>query len=98
MNLQRSRHLISIEDLDRPGIERILDRAESFAEVSGREIKIIPKLSPGEIQDEREIRDPKIRASIRKSHEEFLAGKSRPIQELFAGRAARATRRRRRKA
>jgi AbrB family looped-hinge helix DNA binding protein len=66
--------------------------------VSGREIKIIPKLSPDEIQDEREIRDPKIRASIRKSHEEFLAGKSRPIQELFAGRAARATRRRRRKA
>ena len=26
------RHLISIDDLDRPGIERILDRAESFAE------------------------------------------------------------------
>ena len=26
------RHLISIEDLDRPGIERILDRAKSFTE------------------------------------------------------------------
>ena len=66
--------------------------------VSGRAITIVPKLTPDEIQDEREIRDPKIRASIRKSHEEFLAGKSRPIQELFAERAAHAARRRRRKA
>jgi aspartate carbamoyltransferase catalytic subunit len=38
------RHLISIDDLDRPGIERILDRAESFAEVQGREIKKVPAL------------------------------------------------------
>jgi aspartate carbamoyltransferase catalytic subunit len=38
------RHLISIDDLDRGGIERILDRAESFAEVSGREIKKVPTL------------------------------------------------------
>jgi aspartate carbamoyltransferase catalytic subunit len=39
-----SRHLISIDDLDRPAIERILDRAASFAEVSGREIKKVPAL------------------------------------------------------
>ena len=38
------RHLISIDDLDRQGMERILDRAESFAEVSGREIKKVPAL------------------------------------------------------
>jgi aspartate carbamoyltransferase catalytic subunit len=38
------RHLISIDDLDRSGIERILDRAESFEEVSGREIKKVPAL------------------------------------------------------
>ena len=38
------RHLISIDDLDRPGIERILNRAESFAEVSGRAIKKVPAL------------------------------------------------------
>jgi aspartate carbamoyltransferase catalytic subunit len=37
-------HLISIDDLDRAGIERILDRAESFAEVSGRDIKKVPAL------------------------------------------------------
>ena len=39
-----SRHLISIDDLDRVAIERILDRARSFAEVSGREIKKVPAL------------------------------------------------------
>ncbi len=39
-----TRHLLSIEDLDRTGIERILDRAQSFAEVSGREIKKVPAL------------------------------------------------------
>jgi aspartate carbamoyltransferase catalytic subunit len=38
------KHLISIDDLDRAGIERVLDRAESFAEVSGREIKKVPAL------------------------------------------------------
>src|SRR3712207_9524705 len=38
------RHLLSIEDLERADIERILDRAESFAEVSGREIKKVPTL------------------------------------------------------
>ncbi|MGI8506885.1 MAG: aspartate carbamoyltransferase catalytic subunit [Solirubrobacteraceae bacterium] len=44
MSDPRSRHLISIDDLDRASIERILDRAESFAEVSGREIKKVPAL------------------------------------------------------
>jgi aspartate carbamoyltransferase catalytic subunit len=38
------RHLISIDDVDRASIERILDRAESFDEVSGREIKKVPAL------------------------------------------------------
>ncbi len=37
-------HLLSIEDLDRDAIERILQRAQSFAEVSGREIKKVPAL------------------------------------------------------
>jgi aspartate carbamoyltransferase catalytic subunit len=37
-------HLLSIEDLDRAAIERILDRARSFTEVSEREIKKVPAL------------------------------------------------------
>jgi aspartate carbamoyltransferase catalytic subunit len=44
MTVRMPRHLISIDDLDRSGIERMLDRAESFAEVSGREIKKVPAL------------------------------------------------------
>jgi aspartate carbamoyltransferase catalytic subunit len=38
------RHLLSIEDLDRSGIERICDRAAAFAEVADREIKKVPAL------------------------------------------------------
>jgi aspartate carbamoyltransferase catalytic subunit len=44
MSRHRLKHLITIEDLDRRAIERILDRAESFAEISGREIKKVPAL------------------------------------------------------
>jgi aspartate carbamoyltransferase catalytic subunit len=39
-----NRHLISVTDLTREDIERILERAESFAEVSGRAIKKVPTL------------------------------------------------------
>ena len=38
------RHLLSIEDLDRAAIERILDRAKTFTDVSEREIKKVPAL------------------------------------------------------
>lgn len=39
-----TRSLLSIDDLSRMDIERILGRAESFAEVSGREVKKVPTL------------------------------------------------------
>ncbi len=38
------RHLLSIEDLDREAIERICDRAASFAEAQERDIKKVPAL------------------------------------------------------
>src|SRR3954451_15326509 len=38
------RHLLSIEDLDREAIERIVEQAARFAEVSDREIKKVPAL------------------------------------------------------
>jgi len=63
---------------------------------SGGVVTIMPKLSPDELQDEREIRDPKIRAAIREGHAEFLAGKTRPIESFFAERASRARKRTRR--
>jgi AbrB family looped-hinge helix DNA binding protein len=69
------------------------DRVEF--KVSDRTITITPKLSQDEIQDERELRDPTIRAFIKKGYQEFQAGKSRPIEELFAERAAGTIKRRR---
>ncbi len=38
------RHLLSIEDLERSDIERILDRARSFTEVSERQVKKVPAM------------------------------------------------------
>ena len=38
------RHLLAIEDLDRAEIERIMERADSFAEVGRRDIKKVPTL------------------------------------------------------
>jgi aspartate carbamoyltransferase catalytic subunit len=38
------RHLLSIDDMSRADIERLLDRAASFAEVAGRPIKKVPAL------------------------------------------------------
>jgi aspartate carbamoyltransferase catalytic subunit len=40
----RLHDLLSIDDLDRAGIERIVERAASFAEVAGRPIKKVPAL------------------------------------------------------
>jgi PHD/YefM family antitoxin component YafN of YafNO toxin-antitoxin module len=37
-----------------------------------------------EFEDYLELKDPKIREHIRKSYEEYLAGKSRPAEELLA--------------
>ncbi|MBI3303106.1 MAG: type II toxin-antitoxin system Phd/YefM family antitoxin [Deltaproteobacteria bacterium] len=46
-----------------------------------------------EFEDYLELQDPKVRAHIRKSNEEYLAGKSRPAGELLAElRAAQTTR------
>jgi aspartate carbamoyltransferase catalytic subunit len=38
------RHLLSVEQLERADIERIMERAESFAEVGRRDIKKVPTL------------------------------------------------------
>jgi AbrB family looped-hinge helix DNA binding protein len=52
--------------------------------VSGRVISIIPKLTPDEIEGEREMRDPKLRAHIRKSNADYLADRSRPAGEFLS--------------
>ncbi len=40
----RMNHLLSIEELDRDAIERVMVRAERFAEIADREIKKVPTL------------------------------------------------------
>jgi AbrB family looped-hinge helix DNA binding protein len=52
--------------------------------VSGRVINITPKLSPDELQDEQEIRDPTVRKHIRKSNADYLAGRSRPASDFLS--------------
>ena len=41
------RHLLSIEDLDRADIERILDRAQSFTEVTSARSRRCPRCAAG---------------------------------------------------
>jgi AbrB family looped-hinge helix DNA binding protein len=70
-------------------------------QVSEGTITIIPKRSPDELrlerEDEREVENPKIRATIQRGYEEFLAGKTRPIKEALAERDVRSAKRTRQK-
>jgi PHD/YefM family antitoxin component YafN of YafNO toxin-antitoxin module len=52
-------------------------------------IPVIGIMDADEMEDYLDLQDPKIREHIRKSHEEFLAGKTRPMDEFLSGRAAR---------
>lgn len=52
-------------------------------------IPVIGIMDANEMEDYLELQDPKIREHIRKSHEEFLAGKSRPMVEFLSERAGR---------
>jgi hypothetical protein len=47
-------------------------------------IPVIGIMAADELEDYLELRDPKVREHIRKSNEEYLAGKSRPAEELLA--------------
>ena len=60
-------------------------------------IPVAGLMGADELEDYLELHDPKVREHIRKSHEEFLAGKSRPIEEFLAERAARKSPRGRRR-
>ena len=50
-------------------------------------IPMIGIMAAGEMEDYLELQDPKVREHIRKSNEEYLAGKSRPVEEFLAERA-----------
>lgn len=63
--------------------------------VSGRVINIVPKLSSEELQDDREIQDPKVQSHIQKSNDDYLAGRSRPAAEFLAELRAESSRKKR---
>ena len=46
-------------------------------------IPIVGIMGADELEDYLEVRDPKVRGHIRKSHEEYRAGKGRPIEEFL---------------
>ena len=47
-------------------------------------IPLIGIMPADEMEDYLELQDPKVRSLIRESHSEYLAGKSRPAEELLA--------------
>ena len=50
--------------------------------VTGRTISIVPKPSPDEEEDERELGDPKVLSAIRESRGDIAAGRMRPADML----------------
>jgi antitoxin (DNA-binding transcriptional repressor) of toxin-antitoxin stability system len=47
-------------------------------------IPIVGIMGADELEDYLELQNPSVREHIRKSHEDFLAGKSRPADQLLA--------------
>jgi bifunctional DNA-binding transcriptional regulator/antitoxin component of YhaV-PrlF toxin-antitoxin module len=80
VTLKRKIELTVPESIRRKAGYRPGDQVEF--KVSGRTITIVPKLTLDEIADEREVRDPKIQATIRQGRQEFLVGKTRPADML----------------
>ena len=46
-------------------------------------IPVVAIMDIDEVEDYLELQDPKVRAIIRKGRQEYLAGKSRPAEELL---------------
>jgi antitoxin (DNA-binding transcriptional repressor) of toxin-antitoxin stability system len=63
-------------------VRRVVRNKEYFIlEKDG--IPVAGIMGADELEDYLELRDPKVRAQIRKSSEEYLAGKSRPAELLL---------------
>lgn len=63
-------------------IKRVrLNKSRIILEKDG--IPVAGILDIDEFEDYLELQDPKVRAHIRKSNEEYLAGKSRPAEEFL---------------
>ena len=64
-------------------VRRVVRNKEYFIlEKDG--IPVAGIMGADELEDYLELRDPKVKRAIQKSHQEYLAGKSRPASELLA--------------
>ncbi len=64
-------------------VNRVRDNKEFFIfEKDG--VPVAGLMDIEEFEDYLELRDPKVQAHIRKSHQEYVSGKSRPAEELLA--------------
>lgn len=57
------------------------DRVEF--QVTGRSITIVPKLSPDELEDYVELKDPHALRAIQESNADIAAGRVRPAEDLL---------------
>ena len=96
----RVRHL-SIDEA-RANLNTIAQHAHDKGEyffVGGNGSPIIGIMDAEELEDYLELRDPKVQREIQQSNKEYLAGKSRPLEEFLAeldgGKGKRAKNRRR---
>ena len=81
----RVRHLSIAEA--RANLSKIAKHAHVNGEyffVGGNGAPIIGIMDAEELEDYLELRDPNVQREIRKSNEEYLAGKSRPFEEFLA--------------
>ena len=69
-----------------------LDKEYFILEKDG--IPVAGIMDADELEDYLELRDPKVREHIRKSNEEYLAGKSRPAEMLLQELRQQATKKR----
>ncbi|MSO21101.1 MAG: type II toxin-antitoxin system Phd/YefM family antitoxin [Acidobacteria bacterium] len=63
---------------------RAHDKGEYFF-VKSNGAPTIGIMDAEELEDYLELRDPRVQSEIQKSNEEYLAGKSRPLEEFLAG-------------
>ena len=75
-------HIEPAEGLARNVAEPVVEML--FPKGSRGRIPIIGIMGAEELEDYLELRDPKVREHIRKSHADYLAGKRRPLGQFLA--------------
>jgi len=78
----RSRSMITRITITKPLAEQIR-RTKGYVVLERDGVPVAGTMDIDEFEDYLELQDPKVREQIRKSNDEYLAGKSRPAEELL---------------